>query len=229
MERELFLLWPRRCRYPIDLGGAWSNSRRGRSASTGNPGHKAWTKPIRRVLRGVPGLVPLLKRGRAWVIAVRREILHSFEGYRALRTQDLLVVSGGGQLDEEYGGAWRLPFAICKWVLLARLARVPCAMASVGAGMITSPASRRFISMAFRMCSYRSFRETKSRAIAADILPRASNDFVVPDLAFSLPDSELPSPVGSIRTHGSRPARYCSEPDCLCQTRELAQSEPCSL
>ena len=54
-----------------------------------------------------------------------------------LRTQDLLIISGGGQLDEEYGGAWRLPFAICKWVLLARLARVPCAMASVGAGMIT--------------------------------------------------------------------------------------------
>ena len=134
------------------------------------------------------------------MIAVRREILHSFEGYRLLRTQDLLVISGGGQLDEECGGAWRIPFAICKWVLLARLARVPCAMASVGAGKITSPASRRFISMAFRMCSYRSFRETKSRAIAAGILPRAINDFVVPDLAFSLPDSELPSPVGGIRT-----------------------------
>ncbi len=172
---------------------------KGSERLTGNPGHEAWTKPIRRVLRGVPGLVPLLKRGQAWMIAVRREILHSFEGYRALRTQDLLVVSGGGQLDEECGGAWRIPFAICKWVLLARLARVPCAMASVGAGKITSPASRRFISMAFRMCSYRSFRETKSRAIAADILPRASNDFVVPDLAFSLLDSELPSPVGSIR------------------------------
>jgi len=39
----------------------------------------------------------------------------------------------------------------------------------------------------------------KSRAIAASILPRAMNDSVVPDLAFSLPDSELPSPVGGIR------------------------------
>jgi polysaccharide pyruvyl transferase WcaK-like protein len=133
------------------------------------------------------------------VTPVLREIFHSFEGYRVLRTQDLLVVSGGGQLDEEYGGAWRLPFTICKWVLLARLARVPCAMASVGAGKITSPASRRFISMALRMCLYRSFRDMKSRAIAASILPRAMNDSVVPDLAFSLPDSELPSPVGGIR------------------------------
>ena len=164
------------------------------------PGRKVWTNPIKRALRSVPGLVPLLKRARAWVTAIRREIFHSFEGYRVLRTQDLLLVSGGGQLDEEYGGAWRLPYAICKWVLLARLARVPCAMVSVGVGKITLSASRTLISIALRMCLYRSFRETKSRAIAASLLPRATNDSVVPDLAFSLPDSELPSPIGGIRT-----------------------------
>lgn len=164
-----------------------------------DPGHKVRTNPIRRALRSVPGLVPFLKKARAWMAAVLREVFHSFEGYRVLRTQDLLVVSGGGQLDDEYGGAWRLPFALCKWVLLARLARVPCAMASVGASEITSPTSRTFLSMALRMCCYRSYRETKSRAIAAGLLPRAINDSVVPDLAFSLPDSDLPSPVGSIR------------------------------
>jgi polysaccharide pyruvyl transferase WcaK-like protein len=171
-----------------------------------SPRRKAWTSPIRRAIRGVPVLVPLLKRSRAWLTAVRWEILHSYEGYRILRTQDLLVVSGGGQLDEEYGGAWRLPFAICKWVLLARLARVPCAMASIGVGKVTSPMSRMFVSMALRMCCYRSFRETKSRALVTSLLPRARNDSVVPDLAFSLPESELPSPVGNIRTMaGGRP------------------------
>jgi len=163
-------------------------------------GHRVWTTPIKRALWSVPGLVPFLKRARARVNALVREISHSWEGYRILRTQNLLVISGGGQLDEEFGGAWRLPFAICKWVLLARLARVPCAMASVGAGRITLPASRRFVSMALRLCQYRSFRETRSRAIAASVLPRAINDPVVPDLAFSLPESELPSPVGDIRT-----------------------------
>ena len=164
------------------------------------PPRNVWTNPIRRVLRRVPGLVPVLKRAWAWVATVHREIFHSFEGYRLLRTQDLLIISGGGQLDEEYGGAWRLPFAVCKWVLLARLARVPCAMASVGAGMISLPASRRFIWTALRMCSYRSFRETRSRAKAARILPRAVNDPVVPDVAFSLPESELPTPVEGLRT-----------------------------
>jgi polysaccharide pyruvyl transferase WcaK-like protein len=170
------------------------------TAKAGSWGRKVWTVPIRRALWSVPGLVPFLKRARARATAVFQEISHSYAGYRILRRQDLLIISGGGQLDEEFGGAWRLPFAICKWVLLARLARVPCAMASVGAGRIASPASRRFISMALRLCCYRSFRETKSRAIAARVLPRAINDPVVPDLAFSLPDSELPSPVGDIRT-----------------------------
>jgi polysaccharide pyruvyl transferase WcaK-like protein len=164
------------------------------------PVWKDRANPIRNALRRVPGLVPFLKRARAWLAAIPREIFHSFEGYRILSKQDLLVVSGGGQLDEEWGGAWRLPFALCKWVLLARLAGVPCAVASVGAGKVTSPASRMFISMALHMCCYRSYRETKSRAIAASVLSRATNDSIVPDLAFSLPESELPSPIGGIRT-----------------------------
>ena len=160
---------------------------------------KDWRKPIRRALRIVPGLVPVLKRARAWAAAIRREISHSSEGYRILRRHDLLVVSGGGQLDDEWGGAWELPFAVCKWVLLARLARVPCAMASVGAGKITSRASRILFSIALRVCCYRSYREAKTSVIATGLLSRAVNDPVVPDLAFSLPDSELPSPVGDMR------------------------------
>jgi polysaccharide pyruvyl transferase WcaK-like protein len=152
------------------------------------------------VIRGVPGLVPFLKSASARIGVILREIFHSFEGYRVLRTQDLLVISGGGQLDEEWGGAWIFPFALCKWALLARLARVPCAVASVGACKITSPVSRIFLSMALRLSCYRSYRETNSKTMAASLLPRATSDAVVPDMVFSLPDSELPPPVGGIRT-----------------------------
>jgi polysaccharide pyruvyl transferase WcaK-like protein len=155
---------------------------------------------LRRALRSVPGLGPLLKRARAWTVAASREISHSWEGYRILRTQDLLVISGGGQFDEEYGGAWRLPFAFCKWVLVARAAGVPCVVASVGAGKIISPASRMFISIVLRMSCYRSYRDAHSRAIVAKLVPSAASDSVVADLAFSTPDSELPSPAGAIRT-----------------------------
>jgi polysaccharide pyruvyl transferase WcaK-like protein len=154
---------------------------------------------VRSALRRIPGLVSLVKRARAWRAKILREVEHASKGYRLLRQQDLLIISGGGQLDEEYGGAWRLPFAMCKWVFLARLARVPCAVASVGAGRITSPATRRFIATTLRMCRYRSFRDPRSRAMIAGLFPSAMRDEVVPDLAFSLPDSELPPPSGAIR------------------------------
>jgi polysaccharide pyruvyl transferase WcaK-like protein len=171
----------------------------GSQPKTGNPGVAVRASSIRRALRRVPGLVPFLKRSAARMTTTRRELHHCIEGYRFLRGKDLLIISGGGQLDDEYGGAWYLPFAICKWILLARLARVPCAMASVGAGMLRTSTSRGLISLALRMCTYRSYRETRSRAFAASILSRAKNDLVVPDLAFSLPESELPAPLGTIR------------------------------
>jgi polysaccharide pyruvyl transferase WcaK-like protein len=126
---------------------------------------------------------------------IPREVRHSIQAYRFLRTHDLLIISGGGQLDEEWGGPWGHPFALFKWAVLARMARVPCAVASVGACKMKSRISRRFLSAAFCMACYRSYRDEKSRRIAAGLLQRAAKDSVVPDLAFSIPASELPPPA----------------------------------
>jgi polysaccharide pyruvyl transferase WcaK-like protein len=155
---------------------------------------------LKRALRSVPGLAPIVQRARAWTAGTIRSVSHSCEAYRLLRKHDLFIVSGGGQLDDEWGGAWQLPFALCKWILLARLAGVPCAMASVGAGKISSLASRLLFSTALRLSSYRSYRETNTRTIAARLMSRAADDPVVVDLAFSLPESELPVSVGKIRS-----------------------------
>lgn len=161
---------------------------------------------IRQVVRGIPGFLGLVKTLRNQGIRVQREILHSWNGYRLLRRQDLLLFSGGGQLDEEYGGAWRLPFAQFKWALLARLAGLRCAMVSIGTGSIKQFGSRGFISLTLRMCCYRSFREAKSRAVASALFSRVANDSVVPDLALSMPDSEIPRSSGAIRRRaGQRP------------------------
>lgn len=170
------------------------------------PEPRRWSNRIKRAVRLVPGLTVFLKGVRAWMKLIVRELTHSFEAYHFLRTQDLLIISGGGQLDEEWGGAWVFPFALFKWALLARLAGVPCAAASVGVGKTNSPTSRLFFSLALRMCCYRSYRETKSRAIVKGLLRRAANDPVVPDMAFSLPDSEFPPSTGDIRkVAGGRP------------------------
>jgi polysaccharide pyruvyl transferase WcaK-like protein len=163
-----------------------------------NPGPGRWTRRLRRALDLIPGLLSFARRIRSFVLALGRELLHSFEAFRVLRQQDLLIVSGGGQLDEEWGGPWRFPFSLFKWALLARLAGVPFAVASVGACKITSRSSRRFLATALRCASYRSYRDANSKAIAATLLPQAAKDAVVPDLVFSMPDSEIPAPAGSI-------------------------------
>ena len=164
---------------------------------------------IRKVLRHIPGARAAkgyLKKTRSRFGVIRSEVHHWAEGYRFLRAHDLLLFSGGGQLDDNYGGPRGLPLTLLKWVLLARFARVPCAMASVGVGTIKSPVSRRLISVALRLCSYRSFREARSRVAASTMFQGAIDDSVVPDFALSLSDSELPPPVGSIRAMaGGRP------------------------
>lgn len=150
---------------------------------------------IRRVLKKVPGVWRLLTRVRAGVIGPWREMLHWWNGYRFLRTQDLLIVSGGGQLDEEWGGAWGHPFALFKWAVLARVVRIPYVIVSVGAQKAASATCRLFLSAALRMARYRSFRDDHSRKTATGMLPSATADPIVPDLAFSLPSSELPRPA----------------------------------
>jgi polysaccharide pyruvyl transferase WcaK-like protein len=125
-----------------------------------------------------------------------REFRHLFHGYHFLRTRDLLIVSGGGQMNEEWGGPWGQPFALFKWAVLAHAARIPYVIASVGAGKATSRMSRLFLSAALRMARYRSYRDKHSQAFAAGLLHRASQDSVVPDLAFSLLSSDVPAPDG---------------------------------
>jgi polysaccharide pyruvyl transferase WcaK-like protein len=167
------------------------------------PGPSRWARRVQRALGLIPGLQSFTRRVRSFVLALSRELFHSFEALRVLRKQDLLIVSGGGQLDEEWGGPWRFPFSLFKWALLARLAGVPVALASVGACKITSRESRWFLATALRCASYRSYRDANSKAIVATLLPEAAKDSVVADLAFSMPDSEIPTRAGRIREFAS--------------------------
>jgi polysaccharide pyruvyl transferase WcaK-like protein len=160
---------------------------------------------LRQLLSGAPVLGRCLNAIRSLVERAYGEVIHSVRGYRFLRTHHLLIVSGGGQLDEEWGGPWGHPFALFKWAVLARIARVPYAIASVGACKVTSPTSRFLLSLALRLARYRSYRDKNSRKVAASLLRRASRDPVVPDLAFSLPPSELPPPAGLPSTSWDRP------------------------
>ena len=115
-----------------------------------------------------------------------KEILHVFRSYYLLRRIDLLLVAGGGQLDEEWGGIWGHPYALMKWSVLARLAGTEFAFLSVGGCRIESRISRQFVRVALSLAYYRSYRDEGSRQIALGISRNADGP-VVPDLAFSFP------------------------------------------
>jgi polysaccharide pyruvyl transferase WcaK-like protein len=157
------------------------------------PSHAAsW---LNNTLKRVPIVGPLLQAIRAAVRLVYKESRHCIGGYRFLRTHDLVVVCGGGQLDDEWGGPWGHPFALFKWAVLARIGHVPYALASVGAGKISTNTSRFFLSKALRMAQYRSYRDRNSKELAIALVEYSATDAVVPDLAFSLPAPELPLPT----------------------------------
>lgn len=152
-----------------------------------------------KTLQRVPGIWPILKtlravaRGLSWPV---REMTHWIAGYRFLRKHDVLIVSGGGQLDEEWGGPWGHPFALLKWGVLAKLAGIPFLFVSVGACKIRSSIGRFLLAMALRLAEYRSYRDRNSREIARGLLERAIDDPVIPDLAFSMPSAELEASAG---------------------------------
>jgi polysaccharide pyruvyl transferase WcaK-like protein len=150
-------------------------------------------RSIKEILKQVPGLAGALKSIRRLAGNIWSELLHSVRGYRFLRLHDRLIIAGGGQLDEEWGGPWGHPFALFKWSVLARIAHVPCEFVSVGASKVDSRIARVFLSMALRMSQSRSYRDQHSKEIAAGLFGGAIADSVVPDVAFSANEVDLPS------------------------------------
>jgi polysaccharide pyruvyl transferase WcaK-like protein len=172
--------------------------------------NKTWAGQIKGMLKRLPLLLVVLQKSRQrmrrmgqipakwghWALNFSKEIRHWIRGYRFLRTQDILIVSGGGQLCDRWGGAWGHPFALFKWAVLARIARIPFVVASVGANEDATPFSRLLMALALRLAHCRSYRDENSRGNATGLLAKAARDPIVPDVAFSLPNLELPQPAG---------------------------------
>jgi polysaccharide pyruvyl transferase WcaK-like protein len=149
----------------------------------------------------------LLLKPIKFLFRLAKEIRHVFRSYGLLRRIDLLLVAGGGQLDEEWGGIWGHPYALMKWSILARLAGAEFAFLSVGACRIKSRISRQFVKVALSLAYYRSYRDEGSREIASGISRNADGP-VVPDLAFSLPVT----PNQPVMESGKKPIRVGVSP-----------------
>ena len=145
--------------------------------------------PFTRSKRAVRGL--LFRLGLRPLVRLVQECIHIFRSYRMLRSVDMLVVAGGGQLDEEWGGSWGHPYALVKWAVLARAAGTSAIFLSVGGCRTESWLTQLFLRIALSLACYRSYRDEGSRQLALVIAPTADGP-VVPDLAFSLPVTGQP-------------------------------------
>jgi polysaccharide pyruvyl transferase WcaK-like protein len=88
--------------------------------------------------------------------------------YSILKSFDLLIVSGGGQLTER-GGPWSFPYAVFIWTQMAKRAGVRCMFLNVGAGPLNQPLSRFFVRHALKAADYVSFRDRQSQELAAGL------------------------------------------------------------
>ena len=122
---------------------------------------------------------------------MRNEPAHFFRSMALARRFDLILVCGGGQFDEQWGGAWSHPYTLFRWAIIARLTRTPFVMASVGVGILVSRLGRFFVRCACAAASYRSFRDPGSKENFSS-WRFTRNDPVVSDIVYSLPESMVP-------------------------------------
>jgi polysaccharide pyruvyl transferase WcaK-like protein len=144
-------------------------------------GIKAWLKQVPLLYR----TLRLLRETPRHLVTVLGEMALVGRSMRLLRRTDLLIVAGGGQLGDYFGGPWEYPLTLCKWSVMARAAGCRLAFVSVGAGPIVSAPGRRLLKWSLALAHYRSFRDTGSRELVERIGVRGPNH-IFPDLAQSL-------------------------------------------
>jgi polysaccharide pyruvyl transferase WcaK-like protein len=156
---------------------------------------------FKRLLKAVPLARAGVRATRLaidWTISLRREFAFAFESLHALRRLDCLIISGGGQLSDAWGGPWHQPWDLLRWSALARLSGVDLVALSVGAGPLDSKLSRLLVRNALKLARYLSLRDPRSADLIAAI-GYAGPRPVFPDLAYGLdvrrPGTERPGPA----------------------------------
>ena len=151
----------------------------------------AYKYKLKDMIKKVPLLFRFLKLMRNYtqpmVIALTSllaEIRLIIRSYKMLKSFDLILVSGGGQLDDYWGGAWGHPYNLLKWGIIAKASKTPYFFLSVGTCTFDSRLSELFVKWALKMSEYRSYRDQGSKTLLKH-MEFTRNDPVYPDLAFS--------------------------------------------
>jgi polysaccharide pyruvyl transferase WcaK-like protein len=176
--------------------GRKADDRPAAAPSAASPPLPGTLERIKAAVKESPALYratrPLHVRVAALAFFARRiaaDVRHTAMAFDRLGRIDLMVFSGGGQLDDYWRGPWGHPYAMFKWTLLARLRGVKVAFLSVGVGSIESPLTRLFFRGSLGLAHYRSYRDAGSKRLVGFVLATRA-DAVVPDLAFGFPREE---------------------------------------
>jgi polysaccharide pyruvyl transferase WcaK-like protein len=160
-----------------------------RGHASGAASAPAWGSRVADRVRRLPWLKAMLRPVVLVARGVKRivtELLFDLRSFRRLRGVKLVVFAGSGQLNDDMDGPYGYPLVILRWSLLARLRGATLSFASVGAGPIDRAISRRFIRLALRLATYRSFRDDSSLALVRRLGTPEPN-LLVRDLALSHP------------------------------------------
>ena len=150
----------------------------------------------------LPGIRKFVSLGRL----VRSERRHRTALSGLMSTLKLVIVAGGGQIDDFWGGALGHPYVLARWARAAKQRGARYLVLSVGTGVLQTPLARLFARQALARADYRSFRDARSRELAGVEAP------VVPDLAYGFPIERFRrrAPRSSTRlTVGISPIAYC--------------------
>jgi polysaccharide pyruvyl transferase WcaK-like protein len=128
---------------------------------------------------------PLIRLPRA----VFSELAFLVASGRRIKTFDVMILGGGGQLTDR-SGPWGFPYAIFAWFLLGKSARLKCVVLNTGAGPLINPLSKFLITRALLAADYVSFRDEESQALARKI-GFTGPSHVFPDNVYALDISAL--------------------------------------
>ena len=144
--------------------------KRGESRVNGSPTARA---KVKNALRKHALIFQLLRAIKTATIRVPGrlfdELQFLFMSFRIIKSFDLLIISGGGQLLDSWGGPWKFPYTVFKWTLLGRLSGAKCYFLNVGAGPLDDRLAQWFIRNAVRLADYVSFRDEDSRVLIQKI------------------------------------------------------------
>ncbi len=142
---------------------------------------------------------PLLRALRRLFVGIPMEFYRWYRAISILKDAEMLVMTGTGMLGDFGIGPTNLHYEIVKWSLAAKLCRCKLLFVSVGVGPIRHRVSRILVKTALRLADYRSYRDTFSKDYLEGLHFDTKNDFVCPDLAFSLPKTIIPPDLAKDR------------------------------